>query len=550
MDLRASFKRSANIGILASQWLEHFQQQVKGAGSVMPAQTGPDGAVSLIAPAALLARLIDAEYEGPTIRALRVLVISEDPIGIMDSGVWCNYAAEFAGLTHGIELFGTSNQTVQSSMYPAAVALGLSPFTQIAPDDAQSQAWDLVAWVHPVVEREDGAQACQLVKALVSAGAPVYACVYNELDAYVQAYGLNAHGMALNMLGAAGGNCEVVADSVNRHGISIKSTGVDGGWGALLGKIGDATESLPHEDWRVIRTAMNLTRLEGVREAPWCYGERVSGVAFGKSKPVGLIGNMAVDSVTGLILTNCTATSLLNVIGHAWDLILTELPVDRFKLLPWAARAKLCFNQSLSKETKARQESIDLLEADYRTGMIEAGIALARGYEAIGTEQSVDNAFVIYREIGGRHPMSIYALAHEQVRGEHLGSAESLFLNAAAVGYAPAITDLAKLMYETGRPEKGLPLLETAAHRGDAEASFIYAEELIHQGEYAKALISLRASWSSGYMDALDTAEWLCGEMLANKLGNKGNLQRELKDIRFNTQKRKRFADELSKAFA
>ncbi|MBJ2215823.1 hypothetical protein JFT64_27710, partial [Pseudomonas carnis] len=205
MDLRDQFNRSPNIGVLAEKWLSHLIASISDAGVKSSVQTRADGAVSLIAPAALLARFIELEFETQVEHRLRILVVSEDPIGIMDSGVWCNYAAQFAGLEHGVDVFSVFPQEVQSNLYPVAIDLGLKPFQLIDAQDAQTQSWDLVAWIHPALESGKASPAAGLIAQLHHSGAPVYGCVYNELDGLVQTYGLSSHGLEFQWVGGSEG---------------------------------------------------------------------------------------------------------------------------------------------------------------------------------------------------------------------------------------------------------------------------------------------------------------------------------------------------------
>lgn len=50
--------------------------------------------------------------------------------------------------------------------------------------------------------------------------------------------------------------------------------------------------------------------------------------------------------------------------------------------------------------------------------MVEAGIALARGYEGVGTESAKQKADLIYKAIGSKHPMSATLPISRLVRGQ------------------------------------------------------------------------------------------------------------------------------------
>lgn len=61
-------------------------------------------------------------------------------------------------------------------------------------------------------------------------------------------------------------------------------------------------------------------------------------------------------------------------------------------------------------------------------------------------------------------------------------------------------------------------------------------------------LKKLRTAWSKGHPDALNTAHWLCNEMLKHGLEEVGALKRELKDIQFAIGKRMRFTNQVERA--
>jgi len=82
--------------------------------------------------------------------------------------------------------------------------------------------------------------------------------------------------------------------------------------------------------------------------------------------------------------------------------------------------------------------------------------------------------------------------------------------------------------------------------QGDAEAAFRLGEQQIKAGEYERAVSTLRSAWGRNHQDALNTAHWLCNEMLKAGIGKQGKLKRELKDIQFAISKRVRYENQAS----
>lgn len=543
MNLNKEFKAASNLGVIAKKWFTALEDRFKAAGIEPAVKTGIDGAASLLAPAALIAQAIGIE-ELPADRALRVLVLTDDPVAVMDEGIWLGFTADLAG-THGVDFHCTCDKVIHSNLYDNAVQLGLRGYSTITADEAQGQAWDLAFWIHPAIEAGESGAIVDLIATLHALGTPLYACMYNELDALIQCHGLADKGLEFSWLDAPIANAQLGKASVNKYGIATAEVGVEGGWGAVLTKLQPASVTAQPDDWQFIKVAMSLFRLEGSTSAAWSLGEVVAGVSFNKCQPIGLIGNLAVDPQTGLLLSECSTTNVLNAVGHLWTAELSKLPKNNFELVPWAARVKLAFNNQLTREDKKRVETIAMLELAFSGGMVEAGIALARGYERIDTTDAQDKARVIYTAIGLEHPMSAYYLAHDALaRGDESECIRSLTV-AVTDGYVPAITDLGIVMKDAGDLVEADRLFTLASDRGDAEANFRKGELLIGAGSYEKALDYLRTAWSKGHADALNTAHWLCTEMLTRKLGKSGRLNRELKDIRYVITKRIQYTDKV-----
>ncbi len=545
MSLDPVFGKAANLGVVAKRWLANIESRFGEAGIEMPVKTGVDGAASLIAPAALLAQLIHRERL-PADRPLRVLLISDEPVSSMDEGIWLSYAAEFAGVQE-IQAYSTFQEAIHSSLYDAGKALGLKPYQRITPLDAQAMEFDLALWVHPAIEAGQSAALVELVAGLHRKGCPVYGAMYNELDALIQTHGLAHEGLEFSWMDGPVATGQMSKASLNKFGIATADLGIEGGWGAVLTKVQPATVSPTTEDWAMICAAMALYKLEGSDAGSWSFGSKIAGVSFNKSVPIALIGNLAVDPATGLILSECATTKVLNSIGQLWLPMLAAMPVSKFELLPWAARVKLAFNAYLTKEEKKRKECIDMLTRFFAEGMDEAGLALARGYESIGTKAMKAEARALYQAMGDRHPMSAYYLAFEAYEAGKEAEFFALMQASASAGYVPAMADLGKVMIQAGRVGEGIRLLEAAMQRGDAEAAFCLGEKHIQAQQYSLALETLRRAWTLNHQDALNTAHFLCNEMLKHHLGDAGSLKRELKDIKFAISKRVRYENQAKR---
>lgn len=545
MNLSAEFNKAAHLGVIAKKWFPQVEAQFEEAGITATKKTGIDAAASLLAPAALVAQFIKSE-KLPLDRSLAVLVMSDDPVAIMDEGLWIGFAADLAG-AESVELYTTSTFVIHSDHYEPARKLGLPVFQTLTPADAQCRDWDLVVWIHPAIESGESGESLELVATLASKRVPICACMYNELDALIQSHGLSKWGFEFSWMDAQLADESMSKSSVNKFGMATADVGIEGGWGAVMTRVTPASVQHDAVGWEQIKVAMALYRLEGSTSGSWSFGSVLPGVSFNQYKPVGLIGNYAVDPETGLLLAECPTTKVLNLAGHLWGGMLTSMPSGRYDLVPWAARLKLAFNSHLTKEDKRREESIELLNEAFQKGMLEAGIALARGYERIGTAKAKESAEQLYRSIGADHPMTAYYLAHSALEAGSEDEFWTLIRSAASAEYPPAITDYGIALKDSGNHVEAGKMFIKSMQAGDAEAAFRFGEMMIKAGEYDEALKALRRAWTKNHAEAAHAAHWLCTEMLSHGLGKKGEVKRELKDIKFAIQKRTRLTNQLER---
>lgn len=61
MSLNKLFNSAPNLGVVATKWFADLEKKFDAAGIKTSVKTGIDGAASLLAPAALIAQLIDLE---------------------------------------------------------------------------------------------------------------------------------------------------------------------------------------------------------------------------------------------------------------------------------------------------------------------------------------------------------------------------------------------------------------------------------------------------------------------------------------------------------
>nr|WP_192963284.1 hypothetical protein [Pseudomonas fluorescens]CEK42080.1 hypothetical protein PQBR57_0127 [Pseudomonas fluorescens SBW25] len=545
MNLSAEFDKAANLGVIAKKWFRLVEAQFEDAGITATKKTGLDAAASLLAPAALVAQFIKSE-KLPLDRPLLVLVMSDDPVAIMDEGLWIGFAADLAGAA-AVELFSTSTFVIHSDHFEPARKLGMPVFESIKAAEAQTRDWDLVVWIHPAIESGESGESAELVAALATKQVPICACMYNELDALIQSHGLSKWGFEFSWMDSQLAGATMNRSSVNKFGIATADVGIEGGWGAVMTRVTPASVQHDEVGWEQIKVAMGLYRLEGSTSGSWGFGSVLPGVSFNQYKPVGLIGNIAVDPKTGLLLAECSTTKVLNLAGHLWGAMLISMPSARFDLVPWAARVKLVFNAHMTKEDKRRGECIELLNNAFDAGMVEAGIALARGYERIGTAKAKEKAGQLYRRIGAGHPMSAYFLAHSALEAGLEDDFWTLIRSAASAEYPPAITDYGIALKDSGDYIEAGKMFIKSMQAGDAEAAFRFGEMMIKAGEYGEALKALRAAWTKNHAEAANTAHWLCTEMINHRLGKHGEVMRELKDIKFAIQKRTRLTNQLER---
>ena len=549
MSLNKAFQQSRNLGDLTSAWIKSLNADVKEKGISTKAKFTIGDSASLLAPAALIAKVLIAsgiETEG---RTLRVLVLGEDAIARMDRCMWAPYAGKFLGNDTTVKIYQAKDELPESPWHTVGEALGLSISELVSHESIQAgeqDAFDIAIWIHPANEVDlYDHQSLATAQALSSSGIPVFACTFSEQDLHLQNYMLSKSALRLALLSEP-----LVRGSptINTFGISVQTVGVTGGWGAILCRLEPCSVALPKDDVAAVHAAAAMMRMEGAGHGSWNFGSRINGVAFNKIIPTGLLGNMAIDDKTGYVLTENDKPRIINVIGHLWTDHLARMPKNNFELMAWASRLKLSFLSALPREGKKRDAAIEVLTQAYKDGVLDAAVGLARAYEASSTEEDLALSHELYREVGDRHPMSAYASGHLAVTGGDMQSAVARFESAAEFGYPPAITDLGIAHCQTGNVGKGMAIIKKAAAMGDAKANFIIAEQLIEEGMYSESLASLRAAWSIGHLEALNTAQFLTKAMMDKNLGKRTELKQEIRDIESFMKKRGRLETEARAA--
>lgn len=534
LSLATAFKSAKNLGALTEAWIQFVKVELKARQAETTVMLQLDSAASMVAPAALVASIVSMANLSVPGRPVRVLLIGSDPLIRFDKSAWASLAGELLGVPGSVEIFLTADEDVKSDFSHLAKTLELKSCRVLCHEDAREgrgEMVDLAIWLHPANESSDPIESENKVTALALAkthSVPTYSGSFNEVDVHAQNYLLHDDGMQIVPFGGA---VQRGSPAINRYGISTAGVGVEGGWAAILGRLNQSTPFLEAKHISVVRTAMRLVCAEGAIHSSWSLGQRINGVAFNRIIPLGLLGNMAVDPQTGHLFRQDEDSNELRLIGHLWADELKTMPVGKNDLLLWASGLKLAFQSDLPKEDARRKEAIQVLEEGLAAGVLPAGIALARCYEASKAEGSNEKASALYASVGDRHPLSSYSLAYEAIERDDESAAERHLRTAAGFGYPVAMTDLGKLLYSTGRTQEGVQLLESAARAKEAEANYELGELSARGGHLQPALEYFRQAWTYGHTEAAKLAAEVAQYMLAQSIGKRSLIKRELKEI-------------------
>src|SRR5690606_39102061 len=129
---------------------------------------------------------------------------------------------------------------------------------------------------------------------------PVYTSWFNVSNLHAQNYLLNDQSLRLSPLG---GPLKRGSDALYRVAIWTTSVGIERGRAAVLAKLERSTPSCGSEELALVSTALRLRCIEGAIHSSWQLGQRINGVAFNRIIPIGLLGNMALDTSTGHVLS-------------------------------------------------------------------------------------------------------------------------------------------------------------------------------------------------------------------------------------------------------
>lgn len=492
-----------------------------------------NNAASLVAPAALVATVVERAGLSCIDRPLKVLVLGTDPMTRLDRSVWVSLAGDMLGAPGAVEILLCSDEEAITSFAPVAEALQIPACTVITHAEIResgSERVDVALWIHPAAEASEPAEEEFVATALslaLNSDVPVYTACFNVSDLHAQNYLLHDRALRLAPLG---GDLKRGSEAINRFGISTKGVGVEGGWGAVLARLEPVKPTLGAHELTLVSTALRLRCIEGAIHSSWQLGQRINGVAFNRILPIGLLGNLALDTASGHILSEDYETKELRLVGQLWKEKLKSLPSgDPEALMLWASEVKLCFQWELPKEDHKRREAITLLESALDNGVLAAGIGLARCYEA--STSTMENAAELYRQVGERHPFSSYYLAHEAIEAGDAEEGERLLRVSAAYGYPVAQTDLAKLIFMTAsRKPEALSLLRSASAAGDVDAAFSLGELHAEAYEFDSALVELRKAWSYGHAEAAALAARIAEHMLQARIGKRSLAKRELRE--------------------
>ncbi|MFK1354698.1 hypothetical protein ACIUYZ_00095 [Pseudomonas aeruginosa] len=534
MVLQKALQSSKNLGDLTQVWIREITARTRAENVVSTVKLTVGDTASLVAPAALVAEVVLQTGLADKKTPLRILLIGRDPMIRLDHSVWASLAGDMIGRPGQVEISLTHAEQAITSMYPVAQALRLPHCNVMLPEQilaAGQPNVDLAIWVHPATEVDSPEEQkhVQIALHLQKNEVPVVACLFNETDLHGQNIILSSSGLHLVPLGEG---LKRGSKAINRFGISSRNVGLEGGWGAVLCHLTDSEVRRADNEVALVKAALSLLRLEGGIASSWALGQRINGVAFNRIIPIGLLGNMAVEPTTGHLLAHDDESNRLAILGHLWNEKRKAMPSGGEELLIWAAGVKLSFGQALPKETEKRKSAISALEHAFDQGALDAGIALARGYEATGHEESREKALQLYRRIDTAHPLSAYALAHGAVSSGEQATALRCFGAAAEAGYPLAMSDLAVFVQQMNI--QGIDpwaLLAQAAQLGDPDANVYLAERELKAERLQPSLEYLRQAWQIGHKEALNFAFNLVTFMQGQKLGNRHKLKQELRDI-------------------
>lgn len=533
MTLSKSFAQAKHLGVLTEAWARHVVATLKAERPDFDLKLEVNNAVSVVAPAALVASILRISSVDLAAGPVRVMLLGTDPLIRLDQSVWASMAGDLLGAPGAVEISIATDEVALSMFAPFADALLLQPAKHLAHPVAREHAAtavDLAIWLHPAVESIEGAEVdnSATAQALCNAGIPVFTASFNETDVDTQNYLLSGSGLQLSPIG---GKIVRGAPAINRFGIATQDLGVEGGWGAVLCQLQPQQVERSKQAIETVKAATRMLFLEGTAQGKWTFGQRINGVAFNRVIPVGLLGNQAVDPATGHLFIENGNSSELGLVGHLWKGLLNAKPANKRDLLAWACQVKLTFMTALPKEPSKRDAAIQVLEEAFDAGVLSAGIGLARSYEAMGTTDSTAKASALYASIGDRHPLSAYSLAYDALGSGDQAGAEGFFRAAAAFSYPVAMTDLGKLLYSAGATQEGIQLLTAAGAMQDAEANYELGELFAKAGQLEKSVEYLRQAWSYGHAESAQLAEQICKYMLENGVGKRSQVKRELREV-------------------
>lgn len=532
MSLQKAFVSSRNLGDLTSAWVNDLGKRMASAGVTTMVKLPVQDAVSLVAPGALIASVIAAG--GSDLAACqRVLLIGKDPMFRLDHGTWASEAGKFIG--RPVTVYLTTEEEAISSLYPVAQGLGLPKCSILSEADvlgSDSLPIDLAIWVHPAneVSTDDEVAHRRLAKRTLELGIPTFACVFNEPDLAAQKLLLTRHGISISPLS---GEIKRGSASVNRFGIAGGAVGLEGGWGAILARLGAAPPTEPSLDEETVRAALGLLRLTGALGGDWGTNVKIQNIDHHRMTSVSLMGSLAVSIEKGYVLSPPAEGARLELIGQLWSSALVLRPTELEPFLVWASKIMLSFMTRLPMEPAKSEEALAILRTAAQCGITEAMVALARVLEASMAPAAREEAWELYRRAGTSHPLSAYACAHAEYERGNFPAALELFTASEAFGYAPAITDKTKLLVELGHPaSETTPRFMVAAKCGDVEAMMVCGELFCAAGDLQAAGAHLEQAAHLGHTGAIQLAATVAQAMLEHGFPQRSKIKRYLAGLR------------------
>lgn len=459
----------------------------------------------ILAPAALLAELLNMQYLGKQEKELKVLVVGSDVYATSYEGANFNYATLMSA-------FKRVSYSFVSHRYASPVLNDDTkvrfPVQNLSFEEAVRCEWDFVLWARPNMVDGESDELLDFVKLMVERGVTVYGAHTSKLDAITQSYGVADKGLVFNWV-----DSPITGRLTERSRSQFARPGVDEEewrWGSVITKLQKASHSIPDGAWALIRAAMKIHWHICILNVRSVLNKRMEIERHGEQELLGLIGNMSISPSSGIIVRH-DKYGPQNA-GSVPLTMIAELPKTEYELLPIAAKILLS-NLNGGKYWSDKDNIIieDMLYSAYSQGVVEAGIAIAYSRLENCSEPAVEEAYEIFSNVGIRHYKSCYELGNNLINNidedvDLIEEGFSLIIESSRQGYLPAMNEHGKLLMNEGDVEGALSLWHEGRKQFCPDA--LYSLGIFHykRGNRLEALQYLFNSANLGHMWAHNSA--------------------------------------------